>query len=164
MIKLAAAVLAAVAALAGPACAQDIRTLAPGAAPAPATLADMKNLLGDWAGPMAAAGFSMTPDGQIVGHLEVSNGATPRVEEIWIFRPEGGSVLVRQKHFGPDLVPREDKDTWSQRRLVAFDPGHIYLENLTWVTQGDTLTLSVRLPGPNGGPPVVSTNVLKRVK
>jgi hypothetical protein len=121
-------------------------------------------LLGNWAGPTAAAGFTATPDNQIVGHLELSSGTAPRLEEMWIFRPDGGSVLLSQKHFGADLSEHEDKDTWSHRKLVAIDPGHIYLENLTWVTKGDTLTLLVRSVPRGGGAPVTMKAELHRVK
>jgi hypothetical protein len=113
---------------------------------------------------MGAAGFTSTPDNQIVGHLELSSGTAPRVEEMWIFRPDGASVLLSQKHFGADLSEHEDKDAWSHRKLVAIDPGHIYLENLTWVTQGDVLGLLVRTVPRSGGPPVTMTVELHRVK
>ena len=128
-------------ALAGAANAQEVRALASGAEPAKASLADLKNISGNWAGPQSVAAFTVSPNGEIVGHLEIGSGSAPRVEELWIFRPDNGSILVSQKHFGPALEPREDKDTWAHRKLVAVDPGHIYLENLTWITDGDTLTL-----------------------
>jgi hypothetical protein len=147
-------------ALTGPAGAQtaDVRPLSPDATPAKASLADLKGLIGNWSGPMGAAGFSMTNDGVILGHLELGDGTKPRVMEIWILKPDGGTVVVSQKHFGPDLVAREDKETWAHRKLLGVDPQHIYLENLTWVTQGDDLTLLVRLA--TG----VSTTPMKRVK
>ena len=52
---------------------------------------------------------------------------------------------------------------WSHRKLVAVDPGHIYLENLTWITDGDTLTLALFPPGAAPGAPI-SRYVMKRVK
>ena len=79
--------------------------------------------------------------------------------EIWIFRPDGSTVTLSQKHFGPDLAAREDKEVWAHRKLLGVDPQHIYLENLTWVTQGDALTLLVRL---NNG--TISSTPMKRVK
>ncbi len=165
MTKLNLAAVAALAAFAfaSGAMAQEVRTLAPGAEPAKATLADLKNISGNYAGPTAVAAFTMTTDGQIVGHLEIGDGKAPRVEELWIFRPDGGSILVSQKHFGPALEPREDKDVWSHRKLIAVDPGHIYLEELTWVTDGDTLGLILHRPGDPAGAPLVRYS-LKRVK
>jgi len=143
----------------------DIRTLAPTATPAAATLKDFQGLLGDWAGPMGAAGFSAPADKQIVGHLLLLNAdQTARVEEIWIFRPEGNSVLVRQKHYNPDLKDREEKDMWGERRLAGIDAGHIYLNNLTWVTGGNTLDLYVLIPGQNGAAPQRIVFNFKRVK
>ncbi len=143
----------------------DIKTLAPAATPAPATLKDFKGLLGDWVGPQGAAGFSAPTGGQIVGHLSLlTPDQKPIVAEIWIFRPEGNSVLVRQKHYNPELKDREEKDTWGERRLAAIDAGHIYLNNLTWVTGGKTLDLYVLIPGQNGAPPNRLVFNFKRVR
>ena len=150
--------------LSGPAFAQDVRALAAGGAPAAATLDDLKGLLGDWAGPGASAGFSAPAVGQIVGHLALYTDKGPRVEEIWVFRPDGSSVTLHQKHYDPALVEREAWDKWGERRLVAVDPGHVFLENLTWVTRGDALDLYVRIPGQNGAPPTMLSYSLKRVK
>lgn len=163
-VQAAAAAAALVLASAGIAAAQEVRSLEAGAAPAAATLADMKGLLGDWAGKGAAAGFSAPAAGEIVGHLLLYTDAGPRVQELWILRPEGGSVLVRQKHTTPDLKDREDKDAWGQRRLVAHDAEHLYFENLTWVTHGDSLDLLVRIPGQNGAPPTMLSYNLKRTR
>ncbi|HTK34003.1 MAG TPA: DUF6265 family protein [Caulobacteraceae bacterium] len=144
--------------------AQDIRVLAPGAAPGAATLADLKGLTGEWAGAGASAGFSAPAAGEIVGHLLIYTDQGPRVQEIWIFRPEGNSILVRQKHYDAALTDREDKDKWAERKLVAVDPGHIFLENVTWVTNGDVLELHVRIPGQNGAAPTLLNYPMRRVK
>jgi hypothetical protein len=135
----------------GAAHAQEIRSLAPGAPAAAGTLDAFKGLIGNWKGPQAAVSFSEPMNGQIVGHVVINNGSEPRVEELWIIRPEGNSVLVRQKHFTPDLKGREDRDEWAQRRLIGFDAGHIYLENLTWLTQGDTLRVMTKPPAAKPG-------------
>jgi hypothetical protein len=164
MIKPKAAALAAFALFAGSAQAQEVRELAPGASPAPATLADFQGLIGNWYGPTGVAGFTMTSDNQIVGHLELGDGKAAHVEELWIFRPDGDSVLLSQKHFGADLSPHEDYGVWSHRKLVAIDPGHIYLEDLTWIPHGDSLTLLVRSTPRGGGAPHTATVEMQRVK
>jgi hypothetical protein len=160
----AAAAAALVLGLAGGAAAQEVRALAPGAAPAAATLADMKGLEGDWIAANGAAGFSAPVAGEIVGHLLLATDTGPRVQELWILRPDAGSVLVRQKHYSPDLKDREDKDAWGSRKLVAHDPGHLYFENLTFVTKGDSMDLLVRIAGQNGAAPTMLTYNFKRVK
>jgi hypothetical protein len=151
-------------ALAGAASAQDIRTLAPGASPAAAALQDMHGIVGDWVAKDAAAGFSAPAAGEIVGHLLLYTDAGPRVQEMWIIRPEGESVLVRQKHYAPDLSDREAKDVWGERRLVARDADHLYFENLTFVRKGDGLDLLVRIPGQNGAAPTLLTYNFQRVR
>jgi hypothetical protein len=166
MFKFAPVAVAALLMAAGSVHAQDVRGMQPAdAAPVPATLADLKGLIGAWQAPTGSAGFSMAADGQIVGHLELGDGTKPRVEELWIIRPDGASIQVSQKHFTPTLEAREDKETWAHRKLVAINPGGVYLENLTWLTQGDTLTLQVRLGiQPDGTGGTVSTTVMHRVK
>jgi hypothetical protein len=164
MIKFASAALFALALIAGPAKAQDVRSLAPGASPATATLADFKGLIGNWYGPTGVAGFTQTSDNQIVGHLELGDGKAAHVEELWIFRPDGDSVLLSQKHFGADLAPHEDYGVWFHRKLVAIDPSHIYLEDLSWILHGDSLTLLVRATPRSGGPPHIATVDMQRVK
>jgi hypothetical protein len=149
---------------AGSALAQDVRSLAEGATPAAATLEDMKGLFGSWIAKDAAAGFSAPVGGQVIGHLLLLNGSTPRVEELWLLRPEAGSVLVRQKHYTPDLKDREAKDVWGERKLVARDAGHLYFENLTFVTKGKTLDLLVRIAGQNGAAPTLLTYSFTRAK
>jgi Domain of unknown function (DUF6265) len=157
--------IAALASMMSAAADMDIRALAPEATPATATLNDFKGLVGQWAGPAGVAGFSAPSGGQMVGHLLLLNAdKTPRVEEIWILRPEGASVLVRQKHYTPDLKDREDKDQWAERRLVAIDPGHVYLNNLTWVTKGSSLDLMVQIPGQNGAAPTRLSFSFERAK
>lgn len=149
---------------AGPAMAQDVRALAADAAPAAATLDDMKGIFGDWIAKDAAAAFSAPVGGQVIGHLLLMNGTTPRVEELWLLRPEGNSVLVRQKHYTPDLKDREAKDVWGERKLVARDAGHLYFENLTFVTKGNTMDLLVRIAGQNGAPPTMLSYSFTRAK
>ena len=167
MTKFLLAAAAALALVAGSAhAADDIRALAPGQAPAAATLADLKGIIGAWQGPSGSAAFTMTPDNQVIGHLEISNGnGVARIEEIWLFRAEGASIVLSQKHFGPDMVAREPVEVWAHRKLVAVDSKGVYLENLTWVTDGDTLTLLVKPPAANGAPPPpMIRSVMKRVK
>lgn len=125
----------------------EVKTLASDAPAATATLADFAGLVGNWGGPLGAAGFSAPLGGQMVGHLVLLNpDKSTRVEELWIIRAEGAHVLVRQKHYNPALKAREDNDQWAERQVVAVDPDHIYLNNLTWVTGGHTLRLLVRIP------------------
>jgi hypothetical protein len=150
----------------GPAAAQEFRDLAPGAtAGAPATLADLKGMLGGWVGKDAIAGFSAPFGGEVVGHLVLLGPTgTPRVLEFWVLRPEGGSVLLSEKLYTPTLKDREEKDKWQERRLVAHDAGHLYFENMTMVTNGDAMDVLVRQPGANGAAPNVIPMHLTRVK
>jgi hypothetical protein len=136
---------------------QEVRSLAAGAAPAAATIDDMKPLLGDWVTDGAAAAFSPAIAGQIVGHLTLSMGDKPFVEELWIIRPEGSSVLLRQKHFGADLLPLQEPPRWLERKLVAKGPHELFFEDLTFSNRAQQLVMKVKIPGGPGKEPQVVT-------
>jgi hypothetical protein len=164
----AAALAAACLAMAGGAQAQapDTKTIAADQPGAPATLNDLKGLFGEWAGPTGAASFSSPMAGQVTGYLLLArpDGAM-LVHEYWVLRPDGASVTLYQKHYTPDMKDREAFNTFGVRRLAApIDAGHIYLDNLTWFTKGDTLDLAVTIPGQNGAPPRYLAFSFKRVK
>ena len=134
---------------------QEVRSLASGAAPAAATIDDMRPLLGDWVADGAAAAFSPAIAGQIVGHLTLAMGSQPFVEELWIIRTEGASVLLRQKHFGADLMPLQEPPRWLERKLVAKGPGELFFEDLTFIKRESQLVMKVKIPGGPGKPPQV---------
>ena len=69
------------------------------------------------------------------------------MQELWIFKSEGGSLVLRQKLFdGPALAEREDKDKFEVRRLVAIEGGKLYFENMTLAPKGDAIELWVNRP------------------
>jgi hypothetical protein len=146
-----------------------VRTLAADAAPAPASLADLKPMIGDWAGEGASAAFSPAANGQVIGHLALyastaGQPSGPQVNELWILRPEGASVLLRQKHYVADLSAREDKDVWAQRKLAAVDAQGVYFNNLSFIRKGDHLDLVLKIGGANGAAPAVLTYAMTRVR
>jgi hypothetical protein len=134
---------------AAPAHAQEIRTLAPGAQPASAGIEALKGITGRWIAKEGETSFSAPVAGEIVGHVALTDAkGAPRVEELWIFRPEGGTIRLRQKIFEGDLTERQDKDKFLERRLVAVEGGKIYFENMTITPKGDTLETVVHRAPP----------------
>jgi hypothetical protein len=143
----------------------EVRSLAAGAAPAPARLDDLKPMIGDWQGDGASAAFSPPANGQVIGHLALYAAAGPQVNELWILRPQGDSVLLRQKHYLADLAAREDKEQWGERKLAAVDAGGVYFNNLSFIRRSaDRLDLVLRMGGANGAAPTVLTYALHRVR
>ena len=147
-----AAALAAVFALAAagldPARAQDTRKLAEGAAPATAAIDAMRGVIGNWTTAGGAAAWSGVVGGEIVGHIVLTDDkGAPRVQELWIFQPEAGSLVLRQKIMdGPALAEREAKDVFEVRHLIAVEGGKLYFENMTLSPKGDTLEMVVNRP------------------
>ena len=133
----------------GPVRAQVIRTLAAGAAPAAAPIGVLSGIIGRWVAPEGESDFSAPIGGQIVGHVALTDDkGAPRVEELWIFRPEGGTLKLRQKIFEGDLTERLEKDKFLERRLIAVEGGRIYFENMTITPKGDTLETVVHRAPP----------------
>ncbi len=148
MKRLAAAALTATLLASGAAHAQDTRTLAAGAASPPASIDILKGMIGNWTTQTGAAGWSAPVGGEIVGHVILTDDkGAPRVQELWIFKAEGGSIVLHQKLFdGPGQAEREDKDKFEVRRLVAIEGGKLYFENMTLEPKGDVIDLAVNRP------------------
>jgi hypothetical protein len=143
----------------------EVRSLPDLNAAVPATLADFKGLVGSWISPQGALDFSGVIGGQIVGHMALmGEDKSPRNVELWVIRQEGEHVVVRLKHFAPDLKAREDKDEWNERGVAGVSHNIIYLGNLTLVIGRDTLQLFARPLNSTSSPPRLVTYSFKRAE
>lgn len=127
--------------LAGPAAAQEAkretRIGAEGFVAPPATLDTMDWLVGQWVGEGiqgAPAMESWLPPmgGIMVGTFvqENTDGTIMFTEHLYLMA-EGGSLVLKLKHFNADLTGWEEKDDMLTFRLVAVEPCAAYFNALT---------------------------------
>jgi hypothetical protein len=108
----------------------EVRSLAEGAASPPATVADAAWLEGRWIGE-GLGGCSeenMAPlaAGQMMGMFRQTkaDGAL-WFYEFYTIAPKGDSIVMRIKHFNPDLTGWEEKDGFVEYPLVAIEKGAV---------------------------------------
>ncbi len=140
------------------------------AAPRPAAkLADVAWFEGHWTG----TGFGGRTeeiwtglDGQsLLGMFRLVQAGQPRVYEIITIVEEGGSLVMRLKHFTGALKGWEEKDKFVSFPLVKLEPNAAYFGGLTYRLEpgGDTLRVWLTV-GHNDQPSTEEELVYHRVK
>lgn len=128
-------------AFATPAHAQNVRSLAPGAASPAATVEDIAWLAGHWEGEgLGGRSFeTISPPvaGQMSGHFQQVKDGKLSFYEIYHFVPKGGSLLMRIKHFNADLTGWEEKGESVEFPLVALTRDAVYFDGLTMRRDGE---------------------------
>ncbi|WP_202389021.1 DUF6265 family protein [Pelagerythrobacter marinus] len=140
--------------LALPAAAQETQVAAEGHVPPPATIADAAWLVGDWAGAgiagaPAAESWLPPAGGTMVGVFvqQQHQGGLMFTEHMQIAEEEG-SLVLRLKHFNPDLTGWEEKDEMVRFRLIAAEPCLLRFSALTYRCDGEGgLIVAVRMQG-----------------
>jgi uncharacterized protein DUF6265 len=156
----AAAMALAAGALAAPLAAQDRQTEhtfkpRPGAARPAATIADMAWLAGHWTGP-ALGGTSeemWTPPsaGAMMGMYRLIKDGRPVFYELLTLVEEGGSLVLRLKHFNADLSGWEEKDRSLAFPLLAKEAGALHFDGMSFQPQGkDALTVYLAIGQKDG--------------
>jgi len=141
--------------VASPALAEvPVRTLAPGAASPPAKVADLAWIEGTWQGQglggQTEETYSAPLGGAIVGHFRLVKADKVVFYELVTFVEEAGTVLLRLKHFHPNLVGWEEKDKSVEFKLVAVEGQTAYFDGQTFKREGDTLYAAVAIKGKDG--------------
>jgi hypothetical protein len=110
--------------------------LAEGQVSEKATIADASWLAGSWRG-TGLGGFSeetwSPPEGGImVGTYRLVKGGKPVFYEMmWLMETEG-TLILRLKHFNPDLAGWEEKDKTVDFKFVKKDGKRLYFSGLTF--------------------------------
>ena len=109
---------------------------ATGSKPPAATIADMAWLAGHWTGP-ALGGLSdevwMPPShGMMLGMYRLMVDGKPRFFELLTIAEEGGSLMLRLKHFNADLSGWEEKNESVSFPLVAKSGALIQFSGMTF--------------------------------
>jgi hypothetical protein len=128
--------------------------LSPGAQSPPATLAEVKWLAGHWTGP-ALGGvseeiWSPPQAGSMMGMYRLVKDGKPVFYELITIVEQQGSLLLRLKHFHPDLRGWEEKDKTVDFRLVAVRDGAVHFEGMSFHPRGDTLTVYLAIGQKDG--------------
>ena len=146
------AVAVLVLALAAPLAAQETRVAPEGHVPPPASIEQAEWLVGDWVGTgidgAEAAESWLPPSGDTMVGLfvqEKPDGGLMFTEHMYLAE-EGGSLVLKHKHFNPDLTGWEEKDGMVRFRLLSIEPCAAYFSGLTYKCDGeDGLLVAVRM-------------------
>ena len=114
--------------------------LAAGAAGPPARVTDFAWLEGHWQaealGGEAEEIWSPPGAGTMVGMFRLIQDGKPGFYEIFTLTEEGPTLLLRLKHFNPDLTGWEEKDETVDFPLVAIEEGQAFFDGLTYQRRG----------------------------
>ncbi len=116
-----------------------------GAKSPPATLNDIKWLSGHWTG-RAFGGtaeeiWSDAKAGSMMGMYRLIQAEKPVFYELLTIVEEHGSLVLRLKHFNPDLTGWEEKNTTFDFPLVALGDGAVHFEGISFHPDGDAMTV-----------------------
>ena len=139
--KLGAALLALQ--LAAPAAAQETRIGEEGFVSPPASLAEMEWLVGQWSGegiggaPAMESWLSPAGNTMVGTFVQTTEEGGIRFTEHLYLMEEGGTLVLRLKHFNADLTSWEEKDDMLTFRLLAIEPCAAYFHALTLRCDGE---------------------------
>lgn len=122
--------------------------------PPSATIEDMAWLAGHWRG-SALGGtveeiWSPAKGGGMLGMYRLLRGDKPIFYEILTIFEEKGSLLLRLKHFQPDLKGWEEKEETVDFPLVAIRDGAIHFSGMAFHPKGDQLLVYLAIEEKDG--------------
>lgn len=130
----------------------EVRSLADGATSPPARIADVAFLSGHWIGEglggCAEEMMASPAGGQIMGmfRLMKADGAL-NFYEFYQIAAQDGSLILRIKHFNPDLTGWEEKNDRIEFPLVAIEGTTAYFSGLTFSRDGEKFHSAVTIDG-----------------
>jgi hypothetical protein len=129
--------------------------LAPGQQSPPATINDIAWFAGHWTG--AGMGgeneehWAPPNNGVMLGTFRHFKNGKPVFYEFMAFMEVEGSLLLRIKHFNPDLTGWEEKDKSVDFKFVAKKDGAVYFSGLTFMPTGkDSATIYLAMRNKEG--------------
>lgn len=128
--------------------------LADGGASPAATLAQMKWLQGRWTG-KALGGeveevWGAAQAGAMLGTFRLVRDGKPVFYEFMMLVEEQGSLVMRLKHFNPDLTGWEEKDQSEEFRLVAIEDNAVHFDGLSMHVDGNLVTMHLAIEAKDG--------------
>lgn len=119
----------------------EVRSLGEDAPKAEAVIADVSFLTGHWIGEglggCAEEFMAPAAGGQIMGMFrQMNEEGVLRFYEFYTIAELEGSLVLRIKHFNPDLTGWEEKDETVAFPLVAVEGTTVYFDRLTFSRRG----------------------------
>lgn len=140
-----------------PADAQETRVALEGQEPPAAAIEDVSWLVGLWVGEgiggaPAAENWLPAYGNTMVGTFvqENSEGGVQFTEHMYLMEEEG-SLVLKIKHFNPDLTGWEEKGDMDTSRLVSIEPCAAYFDGLTIRCDGEEGMLAAVRAGSKDG-------------
>jgi hypothetical protein len=144
--------------------------LAPGQASPPATTADVAFLVGHWSGDGLGGVFeevwTAPKAGAMVGmYRGLKADGAPVFNELLVIREEKGSLMLRLKHFNPDMTGWEEKAEVVTMPFVGVRDGVVHFDGMAFkVTDPDTITCYLAIEDRKAGTVREATFTYRRVK
>ena len=128
----------------------------PGAKPPSAELSSAAWLAGHWLGEglggVAEEIWSPPRAGSMMGAFRIVKGDAVSFYELMTLVEEEGSLVLRLRHFNPDLTGWEEKGETVDFPLVSVEDGLLRFDGLTILRRGDdAMTVYVALGSDDGG-------------
>ena len=112
-----------------------------GTSPPPASVPEAAWLVGRWEGrglgATAEEAWLPPAGGAMAGVFRLARGDSVMFYELVTLAEEGGSLVLRLKHFGPDLVGWEEKDESVSFPLVRRTDDGLWFDGLTIRREGE---------------------------
>jgi len=121
----------------------------------PATLADMSWMIGNWTG-KALGGvteevWTAPSGGVMLGMFRLTKNDKPVFYELVTLTEEGGSLIMRLKHFNPNMTGWEEKDKVVEFRFLGKKDGLIHFEGMAFKPEGkDAFTVYLAIEYKDG--------------
>jgi hypothetical protein len=138
-----------------------VKSLEPGTKSPPAKIQEVSWIAGHWEGEALSRSteeiWSSPRENSMMGMFRLYKGGAVVFYEFLTITEENGSLILRLKHFHPDLKGWEDKDETVSFPLVELNPNNVFFDGLSFrkITE-NKMTVFVRQRAKDG-----SLNVLK---
>lgn len=127
----------------------------PGTSSPPATIGAMAWLAGHWQGEalggLSEEIWSPARAGSMMGMYRLLKDGKPAFYELLTIVEEQGSLVLRLKHFNPDLTGWEEKQKTVDFPLVAVGEGAVHFEGMSFHMRGSSgVTIYLAMHGKDG--------------